>query len=306
MMAEKLLTIFTAPKAFIDPHTITIQRNALRSWKALGDRVEILVLGADEGIADHAKELGIRHIAGVQCNQQGTPLIDSMLKITRNESDSPYFAIINADIILFPEILDAIESVGVVLDKFLIVGQRWDFEIDYELIGGEDLFRSLKQKILKDGKLHPPMGSDYFIFPRSCFTDIPKFAIGRAGWDNWFIFKSRWERWPVIDATSDIVIAHQSHDYRHLPGGQTHYRLPETFENVRLGGGDHTIFTLYDAQFQLINGKLTRKKMNFKKLLREIEIFPLTTLRSHFLGKVFYLVTKPQKAYAVLKSMINK
>ena len=30
------LTIFTAPKPFTDPHINLIQRNALRSWLALG------------------------------------------------------------------------------------------------------------------------------------------------------------------------------------------------------------------------------------------------------------------------------
>ena len=48
-MAEKLLTLFTTPKPFKDPHIITIQRNALRSWQALGDEVEVLVIGNDEG-----------------------------------------------------------------------------------------------------------------------------------------------------------------------------------------------------------------------------------------------------------------
>ena len=41
------------------------------------------------------------------------------------------------------------------------------------------------------GRLHPPGGSDYFIFPRNCFTKIPNFAIGRAGWDNWMFYHAR-------------------------------------------------------------------------------------------------------------------
>ena len=32
------LTIFSAPKAFRDAHIATIQRNAIRSWQALGHK----------------------------------------------------------------------------------------------------------------------------------------------------------------------------------------------------------------------------------------------------------------------------
>ena len=120
------------------------------------------------------------------------------------------------------------------MKKFLLVGQRWDLEVN-DLINDPDQFNGLKQKVFSEGILHPPMGSDYFIFPRECYQEIPEFAIGRAGWDNWFIYKSRFEGWPVIDSTHDITVIHQNHDYRHLPGGQPHYRLPETNENVSKG-----------------------------------------------------------------------
>jgi len=306
MANEKILTIITAPKAFRDPHITTIQRNAFRSWKELGDQVQVLVVGADAGVEQNTKDLELLHFDKVKCNQLGTPLIDSMLEIARQETQSLYLGIVNADIILLPDLLNAIKRSGDRFEKFLLVGQRWDIEIRYELNYDELQPDRLKQKIISEGKLHPPMGSDFFIFPRSCFTQIPRFAIGRAGWDNWFIFKSRWEGWPVIDATNDVIIAHQTHDYRHLPGGQTHYRLPETYENVKRGGGEHTIFTLKDAQYQLIEGRFNRIPLTGKKVLRELEILPLTKLKSHLLGKIFFYLVRPKKAYTALRDSIHK
>ena len=129
-MIDPLLTLFTAPKPFIDPHIITIQRNALNSWKALGQEVEILVFGKDEGIAENTRELGIRHIPEVTCNSYGTPLISSMLALAREASNSPFLGIINADILLFPDVLTAIRAVEGKLKKFLLVGQRWDMEVN--------------------------------------------------------------------------------------------------------------------------------------------------------------------------------
>ena len=305
-MSDPLLTLFTAPKPFSDPHITTIQRNALSSWKVLGENVEILVFGKEEGIAEYTQDLGIRHIPDVNCNSRGTPLISSMLTLARETSASPFLGIINADILLFPDILQAIQTAADKFNKFLLAGQRWDMEVLNQITGLRQ-FQEFKKTILSKATLHPPMGSDYFIFPRECYREIPDFAIGRAGWDNWFIFKSRLEGWPVIDCTHDITIVHQNHDYRHLPGGQPHYRLPETKENVEKGGGEHTIFTLYDSQFDLVDGNLLQRNWTFKKILREIEIFPLTYLRSQTLGRLFYLGAHPRKAYAELrKLLLNK
>lgn len=300
-MAEKRLTLFTAPKPFKDPHISLIQTNALRSWQALGDQVEIVVLGDDEGVAGKMTELRIRHIPQVVCNEKGTPLISSMIDLARQNSDSPYLCIVNTDIILFPDLLIAMENTATHLERFLIIGQRWDMEVTKELPAGHDKFAQFRDEVFKVGKLHPPMGSDYFLFPRECYQHIPDLAIGRAGWDNWFIFKSRFERWPVIDATQDVTIVHQGHDYRHLPGGQPHYRLPETRENVVRGGGEQTIFTIADAQYDLVNGKMVQKPFSVKRVLREVEIFPLIGLKSMALGKLFFFLFHPQKAYQALR-----
>ncbi len=304
-MTEPLLTLFTAPKPFTDPHIVNIQRNALNSWKALGKDVKILVLGKDEGILENTRELGIQHIPEVECNSYGTPLISSMLSLARAESSSPYLGIINTDILLFPDVIASIEAVVLKLKKFLLVGQRWDLDINTS-INGSDQFNKLKEKIPSEGRLHPPMGSDYFIFPRECYREIPDFAIGRAGWDNWFIYKSRLEGWPIIDCTQAITIVHQNHDYRHLPGGQPHYRLPETKENVIKGGGEHTIFTLFDAQFELIDNNLIRKPLSIKKFLREIEILPTTRLKSQLFGRLFFYAFHPKKAYTELRKSLFK
>lgn len=305
-MTEKLLTIFTTPKPFKDAHIITIQRNALRSWQAMGAEVEVLVIGDDEGVAQNARELGVRHIPQVRSNSRGTPLISSMLELARENSSSPYLAIVNTDIILFSDMLAAIRNMAALRERFVLIGQRWDMDVTQELPAGEKAFAAFKEQVKSKAGLHPPMGSDYFLFPRSCYQEIPDFAIGRAGWDNWFIFKSRWEGWPLVDATRDITIVHQSHDYRHLPGGQPHYRLPETDENVEAAGGYHTIFTIHDAQFRLVDGKLVRKPLTLKRFAREFEIFPLTHLHSHFLGRISYYLYNPRKAYLAMRHSLKK
>ena len=301
------LTLFTAPKPFTNPHIAMIQRNAIRSWLQLGSDVEVLLLGDEAGMSEEAKKLGVRQIKEIKRNSSGTPLISSLFDTARAQNDSPLLAYVNADILLFPEFLSSAQNALTQASHFLLVGQRWDLAVTRELDFSAGWQASLKQECAEKGSLHKPVGSDYFVYPRTCFLSIPDFAIGRAGWDNWMIYQSRLQGWKTIDASAEIQIIHQDHDYSHLPGGQAHYHLPETDENVRLAGGKRTIFTLPDADFVFQEGLLKRVKWNGKKLIREIEIFPLLTLKSTFLAEIMHLVLHPRKVWAAFRSkFVNK
>ncbi len=295
------LTLFTAPKPFSDGHIALIQRNAIRSWLALGGDVQVLLVGDEPGMAETAAELGVTVLSDVQRNAQGTPLLNSIFALARGASNSPLLAYVNADILLLPDFVSAARQIAAQARRFLVVGQRWDMEINRDLDFVAGWAERLRDRIAHEGRLHPPAGSDYFIFPRECFTDMPPFAVGRAGWDNWMIYKARREGWPVVDASGAINIVHQDHDYRHLPGGQPHYRLPETFENVRLAGGRRTIFHLRDADRRFAGGRLQRLPLTWERLWREVEIFPLVRLHSMRLGQLAFALFHPQKAYQEMR-----
>jgi hypothetical protein len=291
------LTLFTAPKPFTNPHIALIQRNAFRSWQALGESVEIVLIGSDEGIADAAAEFSFRHLSDVPVSQLGTPLISGIFKLGREVNQSPLLAYVNADIILFPNFLEVAQHVAAKLSKFLLVGQRWDLEVTELLVFEGDWAESLRERTLRDGKLHVRAGSDYFVFPRACFQHIPDFTVGRAGWDNWMIFKARQENWPVVDCTADLDIIHQNHDYSHLPKGQPHYRLPETGENIRLAGGRRTIFDLNDASHRLVGGKIEAMPRNWKGKLREFQNRPMLKNNNFALTQLLFTLFQPKRAW---------
>jgi hypothetical protein len=303
-MAE--LTIFSAPKAFTNPHIALIQRNAIRSWTNLGPQVEVILLGDEPGLSEAAAELNVLHIREVARTPGGTPLVSSMFDLARKNSTSPLLACVNADILLMPDLVEGALAAAKQASRFLIIGQRWDLDAREELDFSPGWPQRLVERARTQGKLHKATGSDYFIFPRDCFTNMPAFAIGRAGWDNWMIYGGRRSGWPVIDGTPSIMIIHQNHDYSHLPGGQPHYRHPETFENVRLAGGKRAIFELRDVNFELVSGKLKKVAFSWERLWREIEVFPLVTLKSYFLGQVFYAIFHPVKAYRELRQGMAK
>ena len=300
------ITIFSTPKPFTDPHIATIQKNAIRSWIALGDEVEIFLIGEEDGLADVAGSLGVRYFPEVKRNDQGTPLVSSIFDLARQYSTSPNMAYINADILLFYDFIETTRTISDLYKKFLIVGQRWDLDVETKIEYTDGWQAELKKQLYKNGKLHPRGGSDYFIYPRACFETIPEFAIGRAGWDNWMFYEARTRKWPLIDATQSIQIIHQQHDYRHLPNGQPHYRLPESAENIRLAGGEIAIFDLLDTDRRIVTGKIKRPGFSLKKMVREIEIFPLTWFRSKKLGWLFYSLFHPVRGYWLIRKKLGK
>ena len=251
-----------------------IQRNAVKSWTLLPD-VEVILLGNEAGLAEAAQELGVEHIPEVELNANGTPLISSMFQLARENSHSDLLCIINADMILMPDFLEAARSSLLQRDSFVLLSQRWDLDVTQPIEFTEGWQNRLSSTVHRRGSLHRPAGSDFFLFPLSCYIDLPDFTIGRAGWDNWMIYKARREKWTVIDCTPSVMIIHQNHDYSHLPGGKPHYEHPDTNENIRLAGGEANIrYTILDATHQLApGGKLVRPKLSYLRFMRGVELF---------------------------------
>lgn len=256
------ITIFTMPKPF-KGHINIIQRNAIKSWTLLKPRPEIILLGDDEGTAEIAKEFGLRHIPHVERNEFGTPLLNSMFAVAEANSSNSILAYVNADIILMNDFAEAIETIlkkG--LNKFLMVGQRWDIElrdlIDFKNHKWEDKLKSL---VSDGGTLHAATGVDYFVFSKGAWGNIPPFALGRTAWDNWLIQRALNLKMHVIDATQAAIIIHQNHDYGHIRGGkQEAWNGEEAKANVALAGGYDNIKSIAYARW-IINkdGKLIKK-----------------------------------------------
>jgi hypothetical protein len=267
-----LITLFSAPKPFTDPHIAMIQRNAIKSWTLLPD-VDVILLGEEIGLPEAAKELDVKHIPHVKRNANSVPLISSMFQLARENSNSEMLCIINADMILMPDFVEAAKKVKGQRSEFVLLSQRWDLDVTAPLDFSGDWNRGLRSMVNGQGQLHRPAGSDFFLFPKSCYQDIPNFIIGRAGWDNWMIYKAHKENWAVIDCTPSVMIVHQNHDYSHLPGAKPHYDHPETNENIRLAGGQANIrYTILDATHQLAGDKLTRPKMTSLRFTRKVEL----------------------------------
>lgn len=291
------ITVFSAPKPFTDPHINLIQRNAIRSWKQI-EKAEILLIGQEEGLSGAAEELGVRHLAGAAKNRHGTPLISSIFELAREASTSQLLIYVNADIILFPELLGTVRDVASQVDPFLAVGHRWDLEVQETIDFSLGWRERLLEEVANRGRQQRAFAIDYFIFPRTIFTQIPDFAVGRAGWDNWMIYHAREKGWPVVDLTSAVKAVHQNHDYGHLPGGQIHLNLEESAENIELGGGIQNSYSILDADREYRHGTITRPRASMIRLLRKLELLIRPSKPG---GKRWYLSRKIRKLWVRLE-----
>lgn len=241
-----MLTIFSIPKPFRG-HIGIIQCNAIQSWLKLNPKCEIILYGNEEGISEIAAELGVKHVADVTKNEYGTPLLDFVFEHAQQVAAHGKLCFVNADIILLNDLTSAVKHVP--FKKFLIVGQRWDMDINEPLDFDSDNWEgNFRKYVSTNGSLHHPSGSDYFVFPRWSLGKFPPFAVGRPGWDTWVIYRARALRIPIIDATRMVSIVHQNHDYRHVPGGTgKDWGGPEGDRNIDIMGGWDYVFTLRDT-----------------------------------------------------------
>lgn len=213
-------TLFTIPKPFAGQISL-LQENAIASWTKLQPQPEILLFGNELGTAKLAQELHLKHIPQIDRNAFDTPVLGNIFQQAHQLATSAILAYINADIILLNDFTIALQQVAAKFPQFLMVGRRWNLDlttpIEFTNPNWEEHLRFLT---LETGILNSIYGMDYFIFPRALFCDLPPFAVGRGGWDNWMIRHALDLQYPVIDASQMIVAIHQNHDYNHLRGGR--------------------------------------------------------------------------------------
>lgn len=268
-----LITLFSTPKPFTDPFIATIQRNAIQSWTHLGPEVEVMLVGDEPGSEEIADEFNLRYLPQVERNQWGTPLVRSLFEQSRQASDNPLMSIVNADIMLMSDFVEAAKQILAQEDQFLIVGRRWGLNIDKPLDFSPGWQDRLRADVQDRGELHPVFSIDYFIFTRQQYQDIPEFVIGRPQWDNWMIYHACQQGWPVIDATPSVLVVHQNHDYRHLPGSNPPHGLEEGRRNRKLAGGQKTKYLILDAEYELVDGRLRHPKLTLEWVLRRFEVW---------------------------------
>lgn len=243
-----MITFFTAPKAMTG-EAARLQRNAIGSWRFVGADAQVVLVGDDPGVAEAAAELGVQHVGGVAPNEYGTPRLDAVFEAARRVARHRLLCFANADIVFRQDLAVAASLLGHRFRSFLAVGESWDAPLD-GLLDFDASWDLEVGRALSGARRRGAGALDFFLFTDDLFKELPPFAIGRVGFDNWLVWRAEADGAAAVDVTGAVRPLHQRHGYAHLRGGRdaTRHESPEGLRNLELahaGGGE--IFTRYDA-----------------------------------------------------------
>lgn len=264
------ITFFAIPKPFED-RTATLQRNAISSWMHAVADSELLLCGDESGVREVAATFGGKVVDHVTRNDFGTPLLDSAFSQVSMCARSPHLCYMNADMVLCGDLSAVVKAMP--FREFLLVARRGDlprdFSIDFEQDGWQEQVRTSATLSPVEGD---PSAIDIFVFPQNMsFDEMPPFAVGRPGWDNWFIYNALARGVPVVDATEAMGLYHQEHGYDHVrEGNGSSWEGPEADTNRALAGGWSKMFTILDATHELVD-RTVRIRVSGDALDRRVE-----------------------------------
>ena len=262
-----MLTLFAIPKAFRG-HIGVIQLNAIASWTRLGIGSRVVLFGDDEGTADVAREFHLEHVPEVARNEFGTPLISDVFQKARQLARDDVLCYVNSDIILLNEFVPAVDRVRERRNRFLMVGECWNVDVQSLLQFDDPTWQAqLLRRVCEGGVRRGASYIDYFVFSQGLYDELPPFAVGRAGFDNWLLWKARDLGATVVDASRVITAVHQNHDYAHVTGGREwSYGGAEAVRNVQLAGGTEHLYLICDASHKLTARSLRRNLGGWSRL----------------------------------------
>ena len=210
-----MITLFTLPKPFVG-HIGMIQRNAIQSWTRLHPDIDILVFGNEQGTADVAAEFGIRHFPDVDVNEYGTPRMSGYFQQAEETARHPRMCYVNADIILFPDLLDAVAKVD--LPKFVMSGRRTDYDIDERRSTSAvpDWADALREDAQTNGTLHDFSASTTSSTPAGCSATSRRSPWAAGTGTTGSCTERAVSAVALVDASARVTAIHQNHDYRHI------------------------------------------------------------------------------------------
>jgi hypothetical protein len=241
-MSGPAVTAFGVPKPF-EGHIGVIQRNAIRSWRALGYRV--ILLGDCAGTAEAAREVGALHLPEVACNAWGTPMLDSAFALADRHADTPIVVYLNSDIILLDDPSPAVLKLGRMGRGYLGVGRRYNLDITAPLDMATGWRGRLRAAVRSRGQIDTMAAIDYFFLARGGpLLKLPAFAVGRPAWDGWMIAEALRLGIPVVDLTPRLLAVHQIHGHTHVPQGTgVRWEGPEAQANRAVAGQQNALLT---------------------------------------------------------------
>jgi hypothetical protein len=192
------------------------ERNAIESWLQLAGDCDIIVFSDQENLSYTSPR--IRVSATFRKDDSGLPYLNELFERASIMSTNNLMCYCNSDIILCKPIVAKLLLIKKIKSPFLAVSQRIDLNVPFavDFTDPTELER-LAGLSKAEGLVHPPYGSDLFVFPRGQYTTstMPDLVVGRPGWDNWMIYDARKRFNKLINLQAEREVIHQNHAERY-------------------------------------------------------------------------------------------
>ena len=244
-----MITFFTIPRPFIG-HFDVIQCNAIDSWLRLDPCPQIILLACKGEMGEVAREFSVEIYDVARID--GVPLVNEAISKAMALAKYSILAFVNADNIFLDDLMPVVKSVMMRLDKFVIIGRRWNLDLRESITFNDGWQDRLRADLVKRGVHHGTVGIDYLIFRGNLWPHMPPFLVGRDFYDNWMVREAVKGEIPVVDVTETVVMIHENHPVK--PG----VRNDEVEHNRRMAGLEQK-WTIKNATWRFVNGELVRK-----------------------------------------------
>ena len=274
--AAPRLTLFTSPRSFAAARFARLQCNAIRSWLALRPAPQVLLFGAEAGVADAARELGVTHVPDVECDERGVPLRSPMCALAAELADTELLCAINADIILLDGLAPAAARLvamapGRLARGFVAAGRRHDLDVRQAIDFDADWRPPLRERVREEGVRFIASAIDYQLFPKWALPDAGlSLPMDAFGWDPWFLYQFQRRGMPVVDLTAVVTVVHQNHDTAAAlqRRRRTWARHPLAQARLCAAGGFAAMTTLREADLVLTEAGLAPPPWHRRALAR--------------------------------------
>ena len=206
------LTLASVPMPFTkNERTEDNQHNAIKSWTLLSPTPDIILFGNDAGVAEAAREYGVRHSPTLGKNEIGDLSMRSIFRQIDKHSKTGWICYIDADVLLLDDFIPNFEHLVSHFETFVTCAGRWFSNIPGRIsFSNENWQQEVLRSVTKLGK----RGSDYCIYPRGFYHNMPDFSIGMGRWDGWRMGLPLENGVPLVNIERSCKAVHQHHGHR--------------------------------------------------------------------------------------------
>jgi hypothetical protein len=240
------------------------QQNAIISWIEAVGASNVLLVGNEPGVAEICDRFGVANDPVVERVDGRLPTLSGVLN-SPSLNMAEFVCYVNADVMMPMNTLDVVIRVARDFSHFMIVGERWDIDLDREVNPEEIRSRAIETTAQQTGRLPGPHWIDYFIYPHGLLGTIPGMAISGGLWDHWIVGRALQNGAAVVDATRSLTAVHQNH-----PRPDSLSTEERRQYNLRAIGDSTTLATITNATHQLTSGGALRQTPASKRLFARV------------------------------------